>query len=165
MPAAAPASVQPPRAPMPDAGQAMRQASAQAQTVVRTLGPEKVTGLVGGLLGVLGAVLPYYAIPSDSILGEATGVSSSLASEGIIGLLIIALAILLAAAPFMAMRSRMMSLVGFGLAVFVIGMLIGNRAISFMGQTIPVDLGAGYYLGILGFAILAFVHGRRASEA
>lgn len=144
----------------------MRQAAAHAQNVAKNLGPEKIASLVGGALGVLGAILPFYAIPSDSMLGLANAPSPSLVSEGGIGFIVVVLAIALGAAPFVTVPTRLISLIGFGLAAGVIGMLLSDRfGFSLFGQSISIDFGVGYYFGLLGFLILAYGHGRRAYEA
>jgi len=36
---------------------------------------------------------------------------------------------------------------------------------SFMGQSMPLDFGIGYYLVFLGFAVLIYAYGKRANEA
>ena len=141
---------------------AVRQAAAQAQSAVMSLGQEKITALAGGMLGALGVFLPYYAIPPDSMLGEVTGLSPSLMGQGGIGLLILALAIVLGAVPFLIAQNRLANAVGFALATFVIGVIIGGRSLGFFGQQAPVDFGAGFYLGLLGFAVLAYGYGRKA---
>ena len=140
---------------------AVRQAAAQAQSAVMNLGQEKIIALVGGLLGVLGAFLPFYAIPTDSMLG-ATDINPSLMGQGGIGLLVLALAIVLGALPFVIAQNRLVTAIGFALATFVIGVIIGGRALAFFGQQVPVDFGAGFYLGLLGFAVLAYGYGRKA---
>jgi hypothetical protein len=130
-----------------------------------SLGTEKITCIVGGVVGAIGALLPFYSIPTDSLLGEATGsaTSASLAGQGGIGLLVLALAVVLGGAPLLITLSRMVSLIGFGLAAVVLGLLIGDRTVSFLGQSIPVDFGIGYYLAFLGFAVLVYAYGRRAN--
>ena len=165
--AAAPA--QPTRVITPEAEQAMRQAAAQAHGAVKNLGPEKTAAIVGGVLGVLGAVLPFYSIPDVGGMMDAAGASvptASLVNGGPMGTIIILLAIVLGAGPFVGAGSKAMGLAGFGLAAAVIGMLISDRmGFSFLGQSFAPDFGIGYYLGLIGFAILTWVYWRRAYTA
>jgi hypothetical protein len=167
--AGAPASAAPSQSARiitPDTAQAMRQAASRAQTVAANLGPEKITSLVGGVLGVVGTMLPFYSIAGDSMLGDASVPTPTLVSEGGIGICFIVLAAALAATPFVMVPSRLVSLIGFGLAAAALGVLIGDQfAFSLFGQSAPISFGIGYYLTFLGFAALAFGHGRRANEA
>ncbi len=152
---------------------AMHQAAAQAQVVVRNLGPEKVASIVGGLLGLLGAVLPFYSIPNmgGGVLdtGDADTTATvpalptlSLVNGGSLGVIVILLAIVLAAGPFINTTSRAMAVAGFGLSAAVLGMLLSDRlGFSFLGQSVVPDFGIGWYLGLLGFALLAWVYGKR----
>jgi len=157
----------PTRVITPEAEKAMRQAAAQAQGVVRNLGPEKTASLIGGALGILGAVLPFYSIPDVGGMLDTTSIpTASLVNQGSLGVIIILLAIVLAAGPFLSTAKRSMALTGFGLSSAVLGMLLSDRiGFSFFGQGVVPDFGAGYYLALLGFAILAWVYGRRANGA
>lgn len=160
------AAAPPTRVITPEAERAMRQAAAQAQGVVRSLGPEKTAGLIGGALGILGAVLPFYSIPNvEGMLDTVSVPTASLVNQGSLGAIIIVLALFLAAGPFFSTATRSIALTGFGLSAAVIGMLLSDRAgFSFYGQGMVPDFGAGYYLTFLGFAILAWVYGRRANK-
>ena len=164
--ATAPASPQPSRGISPDAEKAMRHAADQARGVVSNLGPEKTASIAGGLLGLLGAVLPFYVIPNvGDILGNGggTSTSSSLVSQGSIGIAVMLLAVVLGVGPLFTARSRMIGLAGFGLASAVLGMLISDRAgLSFFGQSMVPDFGIGWYSGLVGFAVLAWVYWRRS---
>ena len=143
----------------------VRQAAVQAHSAVMSLGTEKLTYVAGGLLGAIGALLPFYSIPSDSMLGDVTGGSPSLVGQGGVGMLVLALAIVLGGAPLLMTLTRVMSLAGFGLAAAVIGLLIGHRTMSFMGQTMPLDFGVGYYLVFLGFAVLVYAYCKRSNAS
>jgi hypothetical protein len=156
---------QPTRMITPEAERAMRQAAAQAQGVVKNLGPEKTAAVAGGAFGILGAVLPFYSIPDVGGMLDTSGVStsSSLVNQGPIGVIIILLALVLGGGPFFVATSRAISLTCFGLSAAVIGMLLSDRAgLSMMGQSMVPDFGAGYYLALLGFAVLSWVYGRRS---
>jgi hypothetical protein len=162
---AAPTSPQPSRVISPDAEKAMRHAADQARGVVTNLGPEKVTSIVGGVLGLLGALLPFYVIPNvGQILDTAsTPTSSSLVNQGSVGIVVMLLAVVLGAGPLLAARSRTLGLAGFGLASAVLGMVISDRAgLSFFGQSMVPDFGIGWYSAFVGFAVLAWVYWRRA---
>src|SRR5450755_3666833 len=94
-PPAAPTSPQPSRAISPDAEKAMRHAADQARGVVSNLGPEKTTSIAGGVLGLLGALLPFYVIPNVAdVLGNGggTSTSSSLVNQGSEGIIVMLLA-------------------------------------------------------------------------
>jgi hypothetical protein len=165
-PPAAPTSPQPSRAISPDAEKAMRHAADQARGVVSNLGPEKTTSIAGGVLGLLGALLPFYVIPNVAdVLGNGggTSTSSSLVNQGSEGIIVMLLAVLLGAGPFFAPRSRMFGVAGFGLAAAVLGVLISDRAgLSFFGQSMVPDFGIGWYSAFVGFAVLAWVYWRRS---
>jgi hypothetical protein len=150
----------------PEAERAVRQAAAQAQGVVRNLGPEKTASLIGGALGILGAILPFYSIPNvEGMLDSVSVPTASLVNQGPLGAIIIVLALVLAAGPFFSGATRSIALTGFGLSAAIIGMLLSDRAgFSFYGQAVVPDFGAGYYLALVGFAILAWVYGRRANK-
>jgi hypothetical protein len=156
----------PTRVITPEAERAMRQAAAQAQGVVRNLGPEKTASIIGGALGILGAVLPFYSIPNvEGMLDTVNVPTASLVNQGSLGAVIIVLSLVLAAGPFFSAATRSIALTGFGLSAAVLGMLLSDRAgFSFYGQGMVPDFGAGYYLALLGFAILAWVYGRRANK-
>jgi hypothetical protein len=154
---------QPTRVITPEAERAMRQAAAQAQGVVKNLGPEKTASIVGGALGLLGAVLPFYSFPNLGDMVDTSSVpTSSLLNQGPVGIVVILLALILGAEPFLTTSSRAISLTSFGLSAAVIGMLLGDHAgFSMLGQSMVPDFGVGYYLAFLGFAILAWVYGQR----
>ena len=156
----------PTRVITPEAERAVRQAAAHAQGVVRNLGPEKTASLIGGVLGILGAVLPFYSIPNvEGMLDTVSVPTASLVNQGSLGAIIIVLSLVLAAGPFFSAATRSIALTGFGLSAAVIGMLLSDRAgFSFYGQGMVPDFGAGYYLALVGFAILAWVYGRRANK-
>src|SRR4029077_18810788 len=60
----------------------MRQAAVQAHGAFMSLGTEKITCLIGGVFGAIGSLLPFYSIPTDSLLGEATGSATSASLAG-----------------------------------------------------------------------------------
>lgn len=163
---APPTPTQPGRVISPDAEKAVRHAADQARGVVSNLGPEKTTSIVGGLLGLLGALLPFYVIPNVAdVLGNGggTSTSSSLVSQGSEGIIVLLLAVVLGAGPFFAPRSRMFSVAGFGLAAAVLGVLLSDRAgLSFFGQSMVPDFGIGWYSAFVGFAVLVWVYWRRS---
>jgi hypothetical protein len=164
--AATPASPQQSRVISPDAEKAMRHAADQARGVVSNLGPEKTASIAGGLLGLLGAVLPFYVIPNVADVfgnGGGTSTSSSLVNQGSEGIVVMLLAVVLGVGPFFASRSRMFGVVGFGFASAVLGVLISDRAgLSFFGQSMVPDFGIGWYSAFIGFAVLAWVYWRRS---
>ncbi len=139
----------------------MRQAAIEAKNAFVGLGAEKITCIAGGVLGAIGSFLPYYSIPTQTLFGDAASSdSTSFVSQGGMGFAVLALAIVLGAAPLFVALSRTVNLVGFGIAMAVLGILIGDHTISFMGQSVPLDFGFGYYVMFLGFAMLAFAYGR-----
>ena len=140
--------------------------TAQAQSIVSTLGPEKTASLIGGALGILGALLPFYSIPNvEGMLDTVSVPTASLVNQGPLGTIIIVLSVILAAGPFFNNATRSIALTGFGLSAAVVGMLLSDRAgFAFYGQAMVPDFGAGYYLGLIGFALFAWVYGRRANK-
>lgn len=155
-------SAQPVRASAPDP-ERMRQAAAQAHTAVMSLGAEKLTALVGAIVGAIGTLLPFYSIPSE--MSDVTGGSPSMVGQSGVGWLALLIAIALGALPMLTTVTRVFAIAGFGLAMGVLGILVGDRTISFMGQSIPIDFGIGFYFSVVGFLVLAYAYGRRANEA
>jgi hypothetical protein len=136
---------------------------AQVQSAVMSLGAEKLTTLIGGIVGAIGTLLPFYSVPAE--MSDVTGGSPSMVGQGGVGWLALLIAVGLGALPLLTTVTRMLAIAGFGLAMAVLGILIGDRTISFMGQSIPIDFGAGFYFAVLGFLVLAYAYGRRANEA
>ena len=143
----------------------MRQAAVDAKNACMSLGAEKITCIVGGLLGAIGTLLPFYTLPSEAVFGDTVGGGSeSFLNQGGTGFLVLALSIVLGALPVFVAPSRAVNLTGFGIAMAVLGLLIGDRTVSFMGQSVPLDFGVGFYLMFLGFIVLAYAYGRGASR-
>lgn len=140
-----------------------RQAVTQASSAVMSLGAEKLTSLVGGIVGAIGALLPFYSMPAE--VSDITGTSPSMVGQGGIGWLVFLLAIVLGGLPLLMKPTRLFAIAGFGLSTAALGLLIGDRTISFLGQSIPIDFGAGFYFMIVGFLVLAYAYGRRSNEA
>lgn len=156
------AAAQPVRISAPDP-ERVRQAAAQAQSAVMSLGAEKLTALVGAIVGAIGTLLPFYSIPSE--MSDVTGGSPSMVGQSGVGWLALLIAIALGALPMLTTVTRVFAIAGFGLAMGVLGILVGDRTISFMGQSIPIDFGIGFYFSVVGFLVLAYAYGRRANEA
>ena len=151
----------------PAADDAVRQASQHAQRIAKTLGPEKIMALVGGFFGLLGALLPFYRVDIQAFIGpidlaRINMPSPSLAHAGLMGSFVILAAIALGIAPLITLRTRAVSLAGFGLATAVLGMVLGDFLRSSMfGRT----FGDGFYYSLVGFALLSYVYARRAYES
>jgi hypothetical protein len=151
----------------PQAEVALRRASDHARDFATALGPEKIMALVGGFLGLLGAVLPFYRIDAQAFIGPVDLVrinlpTPSLVHAGAIGAIVILVAIVLGVAPLITQRTRAVSLVGFGLAATMLGMVLGDFARSVMfGRT----FGDGFYYTLVGFALLGYVYAQRAYSA
>lgn len=143
--------------------QRVKQAAAQAQNAVMSLGAEKLTTLVGGIVGAIGTLLPFFSLPAE--VSDITGSSPSMVGQGGVGWLVLLLAIALGGLPLLTTVTRLSAVVGFGLAMAVLGILIGDRTMSFFGQSVPIDFGAGFYFTVVGFLVLAYAYGRRAYEA
>src|SRR5215467_7753802 len=77
----------------------VRQVAAQAQSAVMSLGAEKLTTLVGGIVGAIGTLLPFYSIPAE--VSDVTGSSPSMVGQGGIGWLVLLIAIALGALPLL----------------------------------------------------------------
>lgn len=147
----------------PEAERAVRAATQSAKVVVANLGPTKTLAIIGGILGVLGCTLPYYAsgFPSGfQMYGLSVGLTMSLLHWGSTGAIILILAIVLGAAPLLLVLSRSLALVGFGLSCAVLGeMLLGLAGFSY---GVAVSYGVGFYCGLLGFGLLTYVYAGRA---
>src|SRR5690348_12387370 len=78
----APAPAQTIRVAAPDP-ERVRQAAAQAQSAVMSLGAEKLTTLVGGIVGAIGTLLPFYSVPAE--MSDVTGGSPSMVGQGGVG--------------------------------------------------------------------------------
>jgi hypothetical protein len=142
----------------PEAERAVRAATESAKAAVSSLGKEKMLGLAGGLLGLLGSVLPYYTA-GYSIPGFSAETSTSLFHIGTQGVAVLILAIVLGLAPMTLIFSRLAALIGFGLSAGVLGeIVLGYMAIPSYGFGF---YGIGFYCALIGFAILAYVYGRR----
>ncbi|HXW77397.1 MAG TPA: hypothetical protein VEJ20_08315, partial [Candidatus Eremiobacteraceae bacterium] len=85
----------------------------------------------------------------------------SLFHSGGTGVAIFVLAIALGGLPFVMTPSKSTNLIAFGAACAAIGVLIGFRTFSYMGETIQADYGTGLYAGVLGFLVLAYGYGRK----
>jgi hypothetical protein len=155
------ATASPVRIAAPDP-ERVRQAAAQAHSAVMSLGAEKLTALIGGIVGAIGTLLPFYSIPAE--ITDVTGGSPSMVGQGGVGWLALLIAVALGALPLVTTVTRMFAIAGFGLAMAVLGVLIGDRTISFMGQSVPIDFGVGFYFAVVGFLVLAYAYGRRANE-
>ncbi len=151
----------------PEAGIVLRRAGGHAQHIAKTLGPEKIMALAGGFLGLLGAFLPFYRVDAQVFIGAIDLArinlpTPSLAHAGGLGAIVILAAVALAVAPFITLPTRAVSLVGFGLAATVFGMVLGDFLRSSMfGRTFA----AGFDYTLIGFALLCCVYARRAYAA
>ncbi len=151
----------------PEADMAVRRASEGAQRIARALGPEKIMALVGGLFGLVGALLPFYRVDAAIFIGPVDWArvnlpTPSLAHAGPIGTLIILASIGLGVAPLITLPTRAVNLAGFGLAAIILGMVLGDFLRSAMfGRTFA----AGFYYTLIGFALLCYVYARRAYSA
>ena len=151
----------------PEAATAICKAGDHAGSVATALGPEKIMALGGGFLGVLGALLPFYRVDAQAFIGPVDLVrinlpTPSLAHAGAMGAIVILVAIVCGIAPFITQRTRAVSLVGFGLAATILGMVLGDLARSAMfGRT----FGDGFYYTLTGFALLSYLYAQRAHSA
>jgi len=151
----------------PQAEMAMRKAGERAHNVVQTLGPEKLLAIVGGVFGLLGALLPFYHVNLPMFIGAVDPAqmqqpSSSLVHVGRIGAIVICASIALGVGPLITLPTRAVSLVGFGCASLVLGMLLG---IFFQNALFGRTFAEGFYCAILGFALLCYAYARRAYAA
>lgn len=148
----------------PQAGIAMRRARERGEHLMRTLGPEKITALVGGFFGLVGALAPFYRVDAQAFIGPIDLVrinmpTPSLAHAGALGAVVILAALLLGIAPLVTIPSRALNLAGFGLSAGVLGMVLGDFLRSSMFGRTFAD---GFYFTFIGFALLCYVYARRA---
>lgn len=148
----------------PEAERALRAAAQSAQGVVANLGPDRTLGIVGGVLGVLGTILPYYnsgiSVPA---FANSTDTSVSLLLMGTPGAVILILAIILSGAPIAVVPSRSLALAGFGLSAAILGELVFGF-LGFSQYGVIFSYGIGFYCALIGFGLLCYVYLRRARE-
>ncbi len=127
-------------------------------------GPEKILVVVGSVMGLLGAFLPFYRMEVQAFIGPVDWArvnqpAPNLIHAGAIGAIVILATITLGAIPFLALPTRTANLAGFGLATLVLGMVLNDfLRNSMFGRT----FGAGFYSTLIGFAFLCYVYARRA---
>jgi hypothetical protein len=151
----------------PQAEMAMRKAGERAHNVVQTLGPEKTLAIVGGALGLLGALLPFYRVDLPMFIGAVDPAqiqrpSTSLMHVSGIGAIVILASIGLGIGPLLTLPTRAVTLVGFACASTVLGMLLG---IFFQNSLFGRTFAEGFYCTILGFALLCYTYARSAYAA
>ncbi|HZV80157.1 MAG TPA: hypothetical protein VFF60_11175 [Candidatus Binatus sp.] len=128
------------------------------------LSPPKLIALAAGLLGLVGALLPFYRVAPLIFIGavpqsQLVPPNTSLAHSGVFGGLVILLAIALGSAPLIIPLDRARAMTGFGLASIVVGMILGDfLRRSMFGRTFAL----GFYLVVIAFALLAYIYARQA---
>uniref|UniRef100_E6Q0Q3 Zinc-ribbon domain-containing protein n=1 Tax=mine drainage metagenome TaxID=410659 RepID=E6Q0Q3_9ZZZZ len=170
----------------PEAGRAVAATAYAAQGVVSTLGIEKTLALIGGLFAVVGCVTPVISAngPPSAAAFMAQYSSPSLFRLGMPGVLVLVLAIVLGVAPFLLRPSRAITFAGIGLSAIVLTNLLSAwflvatlqytfqsfQSAQVMAQSSPfgaggvgVDVGAGFYLTLVGFVLLFSSYVRSAS--
>ncbi len=156
----------------PEAEQAMRAATQRAQGVVANLGVEKTLSIVGGALAAIGTLLPYISITSSAAQVNVP----SLIHVGSVGAIVLVVALVLGATPFVLQPSFALDLVGFGLSAAAAGRLLSDwltiawaqgyvqslvaGAGSGVASTTWLEAGSGLYCGLVGFALLCYVYAR-----
>ena len=167
----------------PAARRAATIASASARGFIAEIGVDRALCILGGILGALGAVLPYftYAFPTGS-LPTPIGGGVPLIALGIPGVLVLLLALFLAGSSVLLRPSRALALAGVGLSAIVLAKLFGDwftfalfqAAIQAASSLSPAyarsftdglhaGAGAGFFCLFLGFALLFYTSDRHAA--
>lgn len=151
------------------------------RSFVAEIGIDRAVCIVGGLLGVVGTLLPYVVItikppPVSSF------VVLTLVSLGVPGIIVLLIAILLGGGSVVFRSSRVFSFIGIGLSTLVLsnvlvewfGTATGEASMQAMMRLMPseqynvstppgyVAYGAGAYCLLVGFGALFVAYARLA---
>lgn len=170
----------------PAARRAATIATQSAQGFIAEIGVDRALCILGGLLGIVGALLPYVslALPTGT-LPMSLGGGLTLLGLGVPGVLVLLIAIVLGAGSVVLRPSRAFAFAGVGLTTIVLSKLFGDwftiafaqalvQAISAMaantsrfGSGLPEGVhfgaGGGFYCLFIGFAVLFYAYVRLAS--
>ena len=176
----------------PEAQRAVAAATIAAQGIVATLGVDKLVLIAGGVLGAMGAVLPFVSFSTtqqslqfqqfQNMLGTL-----SLIRLGAPGWGILLLAAALGIAPFVLHSTRMLAFAGITICVIVLAnllldwtciavvqevfVMLQTAATSvgsvFGGQSsspsVAIGPGVGFFCSLVGFAMLTYSYVRSAA--
>jgi hypothetical protein len=125
--------------------------------------PQQRLVLVGGALAVIGSFLPFYVINLPQGLGSAG--SFSFMNTGFPGGLALLVACVLSLIGILPAPSRVLNLLGLGLATLVLGMLLyAYTASGFEPAAAAAALlgrGIGFYMLGVGYVVLEYVYIQR----
>ena len=171
------------RAPLfdPAARRAATIASESASGFIAEIGVDRALCIVGGLLGVVGAFLPYVSLTLPTgTLPMSFGGGVSLLAIGIPGVLVLLIAIVLGGGSVLLRPARAFAFAGVGLSTIVLAKMFGDwftiafsqamlQSFSAMASSAmrPGALegmhfggGSGFYCLFIGFAILFYAYVR-----
>jgi len=171
----------------PSARRAAEIASSSAQSFIAEIGVDRAVCIVGGLLGLVGSLLPYVTIKIPTgTLPVSAGAGLTLVSFGAPGVIVLLIAIVLGGGSVVFRPSRAFSFVGIGLSTLVLSKVFGDwftigfvqAAVQAMGSLAPSSqqfdtttlsqyfgAGAGFYCLLLGFAALFVAYARLAGAS
>jgi hypothetical protein len=154
----------------------------RAHSFVAEIGIDRAVCIVGGLLGVVGTLLPYVIITIKPPPVSAF-VVLTLVSLGVPGIIVLLIAIVLGGGSVVFRSSRAFSFIGIGLSTFVLSKVLGDwfgsatseASMQAMIRLMPseqyntvstgteyVVYGAGAYCLLIGFAALLVAYARLA---
>jgi hypothetical protein len=148
-----------------------------AQSRIAEIGVDRAICIVGGLLGLIGTVLPYFitSIPAR----YPASASPTLVSYGAPGLIVLLIAVVLGAGSIVFRPSRALSFAGIALSTLVLSKLLNDwfavgylqaatQSMASLAQSSDVTasqdfgVGAGAYCLLLGFVALFVAYVRLA---
>jgi len=129
--------------------------------------PQQKLSLVGGVLALVGSFLPFYVINMPA--GMGSGGSMSFMNTGLPGFLALLAAIVLSVIGIMPAPSRLLTLLGFGLATLVLGMLLFAFAGSGLEAANPAAAGVfgrgiGFYMLGIGYLLLEYTYVQQVAK-
>jgi hypothetical protein len=131
---------------------------------LQELGREKQLGLGAIILGIIGFLTPLATAQTGGYFGASSEISYGLSQAGFTGVLVVAMAIALGAAPFYLARSRRNDVIAYGVAAAAFGTLASMWVLSF---SLPAALAAighlsvGFYALVVSFALTAYLGAMR----
>ncbi len=126
-----------------------------------TLGPEKLTGIAGALLLVIGYFAPLVTAQTGGLFSSGGTISYSLVQAGFPGILILALGLALALLPFYKEHVTFANrdLIAYGVSCALLGTFVVLWLVSLSLPAILSSIGGlsgGFYALMFGFAFTVF---------
>ena len=129
--------------------------------------PQQKLVLVGSGLAVLGSFLPFYVMSLPEGMG---GGSMAFLHTGFPGVVALLAAVALGLIGIMPSPSRQVTLVGFGLATLVLGMLVyastasGFEPMNAAAAAGVLSHGIGFYVIVIGALVLEYSYAQRVAH-